>query len=200
VKIHLRKRDRRALVVLGGALATYILLSWAVLPLYGTLRGAESAALEKERLLQKYREVIGRKSRYSSLNEAAGREVQHAEERVIRSATPSLGAVEFQTLVETAAQKVDIALRQRNVTPGNATNDVLREITMTLAFEGAPRQLVSFLTELRAAPKSIRVITMNVTPVESAQELPKDRNFSKNVRVTMTLRAWLENAAKEAEE
>jgi hypothetical protein len=197
VRINLQKRDRRAIAILGGALIAYLLLSWAVLPIYNTLSGSEIEALEKERLLQKYREVIGRRNRYSSLTEEASRQVKQAEERVIRSATPSLGAVEFQTLVETAARKFDIALMQRNVAPGNATNDALREITMTLAFEGTPRQLVSLLTELRAAPKSIRVMTMNVNPVESAQEVPKDRSFSKNIRVNMTLRAWIENTVKE---
>jgi hypothetical protein len=193
VKINFQRRDRRALALLGGALAVYLVLSWAVLPVYDTLSGAENQALEKERVLHKYREAIGRKGRYSSLTEEAGKRVQHAEARVIRAANPSLGAVEFQTLVETAARKFDIALAQRNVTQGNATNDALREITMTLAFQGAPRQLVALLTELRAAPKSIRVMTMTVNPVETAQEVPKDRTFSKNIRVNMTLRAWIEN-------
>jgi hypothetical protein len=196
VKINLQKRDRRALAVLGGAVAAYLVLSWAVLPLYGTLRGAETEALEKEDLLQKYREVIDRRNRYSILTEQANRQVQDAEGRVIRAATPSLGAVEFQTLVEGAARKFDIALMQRSVTPGNATSDVLREITMSLAFEGTPRQLVALLAELRTIPKSIRVMTMNVNPVETAPEIPKDRSFSKNIRVNMTLRAWIENAVK----
>src|SRR5678815_497704 len=115
MKIALQKRDRNALGILLIAVVLYFATSWLVLPGYRTLAGAESAALDKERVLQKYRQVIGRKGRYSSLLEQAGKQVQQAEEHVIRSQSPSLAAEEFQTLVETAARKVGVNLEQRTV-------------------------------------------------------------------------------------
>jgi hypothetical protein len=195
MRLNLQRRDRRALVFLGVAVVAYIVLAWGLLPFYGTLREAESAAVEKEKLLQKYREVIGRKDRYVSLVAEVDNQMKQAEERIIRSANPSLAAVELQTIVEGTARKLDIALIQRSVAPATATEDPIRQITMTIAFEATPRQLVSLLAELRALPKSIRVLTMTVNPVQTAQEAPKDQKFSKNLRVGMSLGAWIETVA-----
>ena len=193
----IKKRDQRALGILILAVGVYFLASWFVAPLVDTLQGAESTALEKEKVLLKYRQVIGRKGRYSTLVEQAGRQVQQAEERIIRSQNPSLAAVELQTLVETAARKFDINLLQRSVAPMAASTEPLREMTMTLGFEGTPRQLVSLLSELRSAPKSIRVLTMNVSPLQPVQEAPKGGQLLKDVRVSMTLGTWIEGSKKE---
>ena len=197
MKITLRKRDRNALGILLLAVVLYFVTSWLVLPGYQTLSGAESAALDKERVLQKYRQVIGRKGRYSGLLEQAGKQVQQAEERVIRSEAPSLAAVEFQTLVETAARKLSINLEQRNVAPLPASTEALREMTMTLGFEGTPGQLVSLLSELRTVPKAIRVLSLSVSPMQAAQEAPKSGGVLKDVRVSMTLGTWVQNVKKE---
>lgn len=195
MKLNLQRRDRRALIFLGVAVVAYIVLAWGLLPFYGTLSEAESAAVEKEKLLQKYREVIGRKDRYVSLVAEVDNQMKQAEERIIRSANPSLAAVELQTIVEGTARGLDIALIQRSVAPATATDDPIRQITMTIAFEATPRQLVALLAELRALPKSIRVLTMAVNPVQTAQEAPKDQKFSKNLRVSMSLGAWIETVA-----
>ena len=198
MNLKIGQRDRRAIVILGVAVAGYFLLSGVVMPFYGVLQGSENAALEKESTLQKYRQVISRRGRYSSLIEEASKRKQEVSERVIRSESPSLAAAELQTLVEAAAQKTGIALQQRNVVPasGNPATDSLREITMTLAFEGAPRQLVALLSELRAIPKSIQVRSLSVNPLQPAQELPQAGELSKDLRVTMTLGAWAETAAQ----
>jgi hypothetical protein len=129
--------------------------------------------------------------------EQVDKQVQQANERVIRSENPSLAAVEFQTLVENAARKFEITLLQRNVAPLQPSAESLREMTMTLGFEGAPRQLVSLLSELRAAPKAIRVLTMSVSPLQTAQESPKSGQFRKDVRVSMTLGSWVDSSKRE---
>jgi hypothetical protein len=123
------------------------------------------------------------------------KQAEQAETRVIRAANPSLAAVELQSLVEASAQKFNISLLQRNVAPPAPSADPLREITMSVSFEGSPAQLVSFLSELRAAPKAVRVLTMTVNPIQVAQEAPKSGKFSKNVRVVMSLGAWVESAS-----
>jgi hypothetical protein len=195
MKIAMQKRDRRALGALVIAVAAYLLVSMVAIPLYESLQGSETAALEKEGLLRKYREVVGRKGRYSELIAQVQKQVEQAETRVILAANPSLAAVELQNLVETSARKFDISLLQRNVATPTPSADPLREMTMTISFEGSPGQLVFFLSELRAAPKAIRVLTMSVNPIQVAQEAPKSGKFSKNVRVAMTLGAWIKSAA-----
>jgi hypothetical protein len=195
MKIAMQSRDRRALGALAIAVAVYFLVSMVAIPFYETLQGSESTAREKEDLLRKYRQVIGRKGRYAELIAQVQKQTEVAGTRVIRAGSPSLAAVEFQNLVETSAQRLGVSLLQRNVATPPLSSDPLREMIMTISFEGSPGQLVSFLSELRAAPKAIRVLTMSVNPIQIAQEAPKSGKFSKNVRVAMTLGAWIESPA-----
>lgn len=195
MKIALQKRDRRALGALVIAVAGYLLVAVVAIPLYEKLQDAESTALEKEGLLKKYREVVGRKGRYSELIAQVQKQSEQAETRVIQAANPSLAAVELQSLVETSARQLGISLLQRNVGTPTASADALREITMTVSFEASPAQLVSFLSALRAAPKAVRVLTMTVNPIQVAQEAPRSGKFSKNVRVVMALGAWIKSAS-----
>jgi hypothetical protein len=196
MKIAMQRRDRRAVGVLVIAVAAYFLVSMVAIPFYESLQGAESTAQEKEGLLRKYRQVVGRKGRYAELIAQVQKQSEQAETRVIKAENPSLAAVELQNLVETSARKFDIPLLQRNVATPAASNDPLREIAMTVSFEGSPAQLVSFLSELRAAPKAVRVLTMTVHPIQVAQEAPKSGKFSKNIRVAITLAAWIESSGR----
>lgn len=188
----LQSRDKRAILILGVVVALYALLSWAALPAYDALTGAETAALESETLLEKYRQVVGRKGRYDGLLNQVEQQRQQASTRVIQAANPSLAAVELQSLVEGLAQRLGIMFSQRSVLPPTPGVDAFREISMSLAFVGTPQQMVSFLTEVRALPRSVRVLTMNVSPVQVAQEAPKGSPFSKDVRVSLTLGAWVQ--------
>jgi hypothetical protein len=122
---------------------------------------------------------------------------ERAGARLIRAANPSLAAVELQTLVEDTARRLSIALIQRNVPSPAASAASLREITMTLAFEGTPQQMVAFLSELRSLPRFVRVLTLTVNPLQTAQAAVPNNLFSKNIRVNMTLGSWMELPQKE---
>ena len=199
MKIAVQKRDRRAIGALVIAVAAYIVISMVAVPAYESLQGAETTAHEKEDVLKKYRQVIGRKGRYAELIAQVQKQAEQASTRVIRAESPSLAAVELQKLVEASAQRLNIALLQRNVATPPVSTDPLREMTMTVSFEGSPAQLGAFLSDLRAAPKAIRVLTLTVNPLQIAQEAPRSGKFSKNVRVAMTLGAWIESSSTKGE-
>lgn len=196
MKVKLQSRDKRAVLVLAAAVAVWAFASWVALPAYDSLRGAQADAVEKEGLLRKYRQIAGRKGNYDALLAQMARQRDQAGSRLIRAANPSLAAVEFQTLVEDTARRLNIVLIQRNVPSPAASTAPLREITMTLAFEGPPQQMVSFLSELRALPRFIRVSTLTVNPLQTGQSAVPSTLFSKNVRVNMTLGAWMELPAR----
>jgi hypothetical protein len=167
------------------------------MPAYSALQGTETAALEKEVLLRKYRQVIGRKDRYGELIMQTRKQTAELETRLIRGANTSLAAVEFQTLVEAAAQKWQLAVSQRNVTPNTQAKEPVRDMTVTLAFDCTPQQLVGFLAELRQAPKSIRVQAMSISPVQLVHEMPKAGPFLKDLKANMTLAAVISIPASE---
>jgi len=198
VKVKLQNRDKRAVMVLAAAVALYAFISWMALPAYDSLRSARAEAVDKEGILQKYRQIANRKGSYDKLLDQIAKGRGQAGSRLIRAANPSLAAVELQTLVEDAARRTNLVLTQRNVPASAASAAPLREITMTLAFEGTPQQMVAFLAELRSLPRFVRVLALNVNPVQIAQAAVPNALFSKGVRVGMTLGAWMELQQKEA--
>src|SRR5690348_12786626 len=115
MKLEIRKRDRRALLVLAFGVFAYVLLSTAVLPAFDRLQSASQDVGDKEETLMRYRRAVIRKGHYGQLLEQARKNLTDGEGKFIRGDNASLAAVELQNIVEEAAKKLEIALSQRNV-------------------------------------------------------------------------------------
>lgn len=200
MKFELRTRDKRALFGLAGALLIYVLLSQAALPAYDKLSLGKGEAVEKEEQLRKYQRALQRKGHYAKFLEQARKNLSEGESRLIRGDNPSLASVEFQGLVEAAATKFGIALAQRSISPARKKDAFFNEITMTLAFDCTPNQLMSFLAELRNSPKFVTVRSSQVSPAQIVYEAPKKGDFQKIVRVNLTLAAILASPPAAASE
>jgi Tfp pilus assembly protein PilO len=191
MKLALQGRDKRALVALGAALLVYLSASYLILPAYDRISARAETASQKEEELRKYRRVFASKDRYEQLVAQARKSVADAETRLIRGDNQSLASNELQTIVEAAAQKTNIPLSQRSITNARKTDEHFNEITMSLAFEGTLNQLTSFLAELRAAPKFLTVRTLQIAPLQLAQEPPVKGELKKTVKVSLTVAALL---------
>jgi Tfp pilus assembly protein PilO len=123
--------------------------------------------------------------------EQARKNVDEAEARFIRGDNPTLASVELQTIVETAARKSGLALNQRSVSPARRKDDFFNEITMTIAVEGTPSQISSFLAEIRGAPKVVNIRSAQMAPTEVMQEAPPKGDFKKMLRANLTIFAQL---------
>ena len=191
MKIQIRERDKRAFLLLGGALLTYAILAVGVFPVLDRLSGSAAAAAQKEEQLMKYRRAQIRRGNYVKLLEQARKNVAEAEGLLIRGDNPSLASVELQTIVEDAAKKVGINFIQRNISPARKKDDFFNEITVAVSFESTPNQVVSFLSEVRNAPKFVTVRNAQVAPVQVVQAPPAKGDLKKTVRVSLTLGAIL---------
>jgi hypothetical protein len=191
MKLEIRERDRRALLILGLAVALYVIASQIAFPAFDMLRNASDMSAGKEQDLMRYRRALARKGQYTQLIEQATRSVGEAESRLINGSNSSIASVELQTIVEEAARKVEISLGQRSMSAARRKDDFYNEITMTLGFECTLNQLTSFLSEIRSSPKFISVRTAQVTPVQVVHAAPANADVKKTVRVNLTLAAIL---------
>ena len=195
MKLEIRERDRRALFLLVAAGVIYAVVSFGVLPAFDSLKGESQGVGDKEEQLSKYRRALIRRGRYIQLLEQARKNVAGAEARFVRGDNPTLAAVELQNIVEEAANKVGLAINQRNITPARKKDDFFNEITMTLSVESTPGQIAGFLAEIRSAAKFITVRTAQIAPVQIIHEAPK-AEFQKTIRSNLTLSALLSNPRK----
>jgi len=191
MKVAIRERDRRAILLLGGAAVVYAVFAFGLLPAFDALKEGASGAGAKEEQLSRYRRALIRKDHYTKLLEQARKDVSALEDRLIRGDNPTLAAVELQTIVEEAAKKVDVELNQRNISAARKKDEHFNEITMTLAFEATPAQLTRFLEEIRNASKFITLRTAQIAPTEVIHEAPKKGDVKKMLRANLTISAAL---------
>ncbi len=191
MKFNIRQRDRRAILLLGGAAIIYAALSFGVFPAFDSLKEASSRVSEKEDQLKKYRRAVIRKGNYTQLLEQARKNMAEAETRFIRGDNPTLASVELQSIVEQAAKKVGLDLNQRTVSPARKKDDSFNEITMTLALEATPSQIFGFLAEIRNEPKFVIIRNAQIAPTLVLTEAPKKGDFMKTIRANLTIGALI---------
>ena len=191
MKFNIRQRDRRAILLLGGAAIIYAALSFGVFPAFDSLKEASSRVSEKEDQLKKYRRAVIRKGNYTQLLEQARKNMAEAETRFIRGDNPTLASVELQSIVEQAAKKVGLDLNQRTVSPARKKDDSFNEITMTLALEATPSQIFGFLAEIRNEPKFVIIRNAQIAPTQVLTEAPKKGDFMKTIRANLTICALI---------
>jgi len=191
MKFEIRERDRRAVLMLLAAGGLYVVLSFGLLPAFDSLKAAATGTSDKEQQLSKYRRALVRKGNYTQLLEQARKNMAADEALFIRGDNPSLAAVELQTIVEGAAGKSGLALNQRNISAARKKDDVFNEITMTVAIDGTPSQISSFLSELRSAPKFLVVRSLQLAPTEVLHEAPPKGGFKKMLRANLTISGLL---------
>jgi hypothetical protein len=187
MKLEFGRFDRRTLIPLVLAVVIFGGLKFVVFPIHDRLVVAGDAAAEKQDELRRYRRAQLRKGQYAQLTDLANKKAKEAESGLVTGANASLVSAELQSLAETTAGKVGVTLGQRSVGTPKRLNGFYSEFPITLGFEATPGQLVSFLAELRAAPKLITVRSLQVSPIQPVQEAPKGADVSKNVRINMTL-------------
>lgn len=191
MKLQIRDRDKKALIGLTLAAGLYLGVSQLMFPAYDRIAEGSQAVGDKEEQLRKYRRALASQPRYQALVEQAKKSVSEAEGRLVRGDNAALASVELQTIVEEAARKLSISLGPRNVAPAKRKDDFFNEITMTLSWEGTLNQLTSFLSEIRGASKFVTVRSLQIAPVQPANEAPAKGELKKTVRVNLSISAPL---------
>ena len=137
--------------------------------------------------MRRYRRAQFGKGQYAELIQLASAKIAENESLVSTAGNESLVSADLQSLVEATAAKVGLMFNQRNVGASRRLNDFYAEVPMTLGFESTPGQFVMFLAELRALPRSVAVRSVQTTPIQPLQELPKGIDVTKNLRINMTI-------------
>lgn len=167
----LQQRDKRALAVAGAAVALFLLLQFAVLPLWdGWQQGRRNLPVQ-ERTLLKYRQAVetaGLRSAEATSLEARLRE---EEAGLLSSDSAALASAELQDVVKqlTAAQSISIG--SSNFLPTKPLGGDYVQVPLGVQFPCQLDQLVNLLQALAQSPKNLRVLRLQIQATNVAEKL-----------------------------
>jgi hypothetical protein len=156
------KRDKRALQVGIAALAVWVILRFAVFPVWDRWDQQRAELPLRETALVKYRQALASVGTQQQTADALKARLQQNESGLLTSATPALASAEFQDWIRQVAANHDIELRSSQFLDLHSLEDGYTQVPLGLQFRCRLEQFVDFLSELRAGPKIVAVPRLQI--------------------------------------
>jgi hypothetical protein len=178
----LGQRDRRALMLLGGAAVVCVVL-WLVLPadrqpaLVGVVDTIPAAA----KRLSKVRQLAATLPAEDTSQKAAAAQLAAREKGMLQADTPAQAQAQLVQIMRrlAAAQEPPIEIRSAEVGKTQPLGDSYGEVTIPVTFTCRIDQLVNLLADVTAQPELLAAGGLRVTP-------GNDKEKTVNVRLTLS--------------
>ena len=176
-------RDKRALLILVGALALFAVLQLDVFaPSAGSSSPSGDAVSALEQRLELARERAARKPLTQAELDAARRSLDAMEQRLLASENPALAQAEMRSLVGDLLTAEGVALGASQFGQVTAEQDAYAMVPLSVDFTCSIEQLVNLTAAIANAPKLLTTRLIRVRP-----EKPE----VKSIAVRMTVAGYL---------
>lgn len=187
----LSRRDQIALGIAVGGVFLFLLLNFAVLPLFERLGAGTESAQQKEIEVRRDKRLLAEESAGKTSLVAAREHLKSLEGGLLEGATPSLASAEWQQLVGQLAESKGIELGSSELLRTQELGRGYSLVTGRVQFRCRLDQLVDFMVALTGFPKTLSVTGLSVV---AAQGDPQGRLI---VRLTIGAAARAMAQAKE---
>ncbi len=178
----LGQRDRRALMVLGGAAIVCVVL-WLVLPAdrQPALVGAVDSIPAAAKRLSKVRQLAATLPAEDRSQKTAAAQLAAREKGMLQADTPAQAQAQLVQIMRRlgAAQEPPIDMRSAEVGKTQPLGDSYGEVTIPVSFTCRIDQLVNLLADVTAQPELLAAGGLRVTP-------GNDKEKTVNVRLTLS--------------
>jgi hypothetical protein len=178
------EKDKKALMVVGIAVALYAAAQFAVFPLWDTLQERRDNLPIVERKLEKYHAVARTAELRRTEASSVDTKLQEAERGLLTSETAALASAELQQIAKqfTAAESIDI--RSNNFLPAKPVGGEYMQIPLGLQFQCRLDQLVNLLTDFSGHQKHLAVSRLGIQTLGG-----KDKQVSVGMELSGFMRA-----------
>ena len=187
----LSRRDQIALGIGVGGVSLFLLLNFAVLPLFEQLGAGTGSAQQKEIELRRDKRLLAEEGVDKTSLAAAREHLKSLEGGLLEGSTPSLASAEWQQLVGQLAESKGIELGSSELLRTQELGRDYSLVTGRVQFRCRLDQLVDFMVALTGFPKILSVTGLSVV---AAQGDPQGRLL---VRLTIGAAARAMAPAKE---
>ena len=155
--MQINKRDRRALQVGAIAVALWLILRFAVLPVWDRWQQARTDLPLQETALIKYRQALAAAGAEKTTAETLEKRLREVESELLASATPALASAELQDWVRQTAANHAIEVRSSEFLAVRPQSNGYVQVPLGLQFQCRLDQLVNFLSAMHSGPKILAV-------------------------------------------
>jgi hypothetical protein len=189
-----KKLSRREQIALGigvGGVVLFLLMNFALLPLFEQLGAGTDSAQQKETELRRDKRLLAEEGVEKTSLAAAREHLKSLEGGLLEGSTPSLASAEWQRLVGQLAESKGIELGSSELLHTQDLGRGYSLVTGRMQFRCRLDQLVDFMVALTGFPKILSITGVSVV---AAQGDPQGRLI---VRLTIGAAARAMAPAKE---
>ena len=146
-----------------GMAIVILIYTYGIVPLVEAKKKAEEEIVLKERILQKYAEVIQTRKKGEEALDRSLKEIEEIEKRLLPGETPQLGGAGLQDIVKRVSEKNGIALRSFRILEPKEVG-VYRKISLQIEFNpiGSMLSLGQFIYDLEHQEKKLMISEMDL--------------------------------------
>jgi hypothetical protein len=146
-----------------GMAIVILIYTYGIVPLVEAKKKAEEEIVLKERILQKYAEVIQTRKKGEEALDRNLKEIEEIEKRLLPGETPQLGGAGLQDIVKRVSEKNSIALRSFRILEPKEVG-VYRKISLQIEFNpiGSMLSLGQFIYDLEHQEKKLMISEMDL--------------------------------------
>ena len=163
----LSRRDQIALGIGVGGVALYLLLNFAVLPLFEQLSASTESIQQKEVELRRDKRLLAEEGIEKASLTTAREHLKSLEAGLLEGSTPSLASAEWQQLVGQLADSKGIDLTSSELLRTEELGRGYSLVTGRVQFRCRLDQLVDFMVALSGFSKILSVTGLSVVGVQS---------------------------------
>ena len=146
-----------------GMAIVILIYTYGIVPLVEAKKKAEEEIVLKERILQKYAEVIQTRKKGEEALDRNLKQIGEIEKRLLPGETPQLGGAGLQDIVKRVSEKNSIALRSFRILEPKEVG-VYRKISLQIEFNpiGSMLSLGQFIYDLEHQEKKLMISEMDL--------------------------------------
>jgi hypothetical protein len=146
-----------------GMAIVILIYTYGVVPLVEARKGAEEEIVLKQRILQKYAEVIQNRKKGEEALDRGLKQIGEIEKRLLPGETPQLGGAGLQDIVKRLSEKNGIALRSFRILEPKEVG-VYRRISLQIEFNpiSSMLSLGQFIYDLENQEKKLTISEMDL--------------------------------------
>ena len=163
-------RDKRALTVAGIAAGFFLLLEFAVFPIWDAWQAERAGLPVREQTFLKFRQAVESKPLGEAENATLEVRLREAEAGLLTGDTPAIAGAELREWIQQLAAEHSLEVLSSQFLPVRPLGGDYRQVLLGVQLKGRLDSLANFLKACGTGAKTVSVARLNIQRLGDAQK------------------------------